>query len=162
VRRCFKKLLFVLATSILAFAPRPQISSYGVDKNPGGQLYTVPEQPPPKLGTQITVMWYWDLGERGEEIVVFGPDVVVRANICWYSHHAAHLLDRWLLVPPIVILPAFRTQHKGPPFSFYIPINPSLVGEAIRLQVFRSVTPGSGTLCDRLRGTNALKIKFMY
>ena len=153
---------FVLGTSLLSCLGMGQISSYGVDKNPGGQFYVVPEQPPPKLGSRITVMWYWDLGERGEEIIVFGPDVEVRANICWYSTHAAHLLDKWLLVPPIVILPAFRTQNNGPPYSFYIPIDPSLVGEAVRIQVFRSSKPGSGTMCDRLQGTNALRIQFMY
>ena len=107
-------------------------------------------------------MWYWDLGERGVEIIVFGPDVEVCANICWYSTHAAHLLDKWLLVPPIVILPVFNTRNNGPPYSFYIPIDPNLVGEAIRIQVFRSTKPGSGTMCDRLQATNALRIQFMY
>ena len=157
-----KNFYFVLGTSLLSCLGMGQISSYGVDKKPGGQFYTVPEQPPPKLGSRITVMWYWDLGERGEEIIVFGPDVPVRANICWYSNHPAHLLDKWLLVPPIVVLPVFNTRNNGPPYSFYIPINPSLVGEAIRIQVFRSSKPGSGTMCDRLQGTNALRIQFMY
>ena len=154
---------FVLGTSLLSCLGMGQISSYGVDKNPGGHFFAVPGQPPPKLGSRITVMWYWDLGERGEEIIVFGPDVEVRANICWYSTRAVHLLDRWLLVPPIVILQAFNTRNSGPPYSFYIPIDPSLAGGAVKLQVFRLVGPtGSGSMCDRLRGTNALRVQFMY
>ena len=157
-----RNLFFVLGFVLTSSDVMGQISSYGVDKNPGGQFYTVPEQPPPKLGSRITVMWYWDLGERGEEIIVFGPDVAVRANICWYSNHPAHLLDRWLLVPPIVMLPVFNTRNNGPPYSFHIPIDPSLVGEAVRLQVFRLIQPGSGSMCDRLRGTNALRVQFMH
>jgi len=152
----------IIAVVLLSTGLASQITLFGFDKNPGGQLNIVPEQPPPKLGSRITVMWHWDLGERGVEIIVFGPDVEVCANICWYSIHSAHLLDKWLLVPPIVILPVFNTRNNGPPYSFYIPINPSLVGEAIRIQVFRSSKPGSGTMCDRLQGTNALRIQFMY
>ena len=142
----------IIAVVLLSTGLASQITPFGYDKNPGGQFYTVPEQPPPKLGSRITVMWHWDLGERGVEIVVFGPDVEVRANICWYSTRAAHLLDRRLLVPPIVILPAFNTRNSGPPYSFYIPIDPSLAGEAVKLQVFRLIGPtGSGSMCDRLR-----------
>jgi len=152
-------LVFILG---LCISSSSQITLFGYDKNPGGQLNTVPEQPPPKLGSRITVMWHWDVGERGEEIIVFGPDVAVRANICWYSNHSAHLLDRWLLVPPIVMLPIFNTRNNGPPYSFHIPIDPILVGEAVRLQVFRLIQPGSGSMCDRLRGTNALRVQFMY
>jgi len=151
-----------LAVVLLSTGLASQITLFGYTKNPGGQLNTVPEQPPPKLGSRITVMWHWDVGERGEEIVVFGPDVAVRANICWYSNHPAHLLDRWLLVPPIVMLPVFNTRNTGPPYSFHIPIDPILVGEAVRLQVFRLIQPGSGSMCDRLRGTNALRVQFMY
>ena len=157
-----KWLRTIIAVVLLSTGLASQITLFGYDKNPGGQLNTVPEQPPPKLGSRITVMWHWDVGERGEEIIVFGPDVAVRANICWYSNHPAHLLDRWLLVPPIVMLPIFNTRNNGPPYSFYIPIDPSLVGEAIRIQIFRSSKPGSGTMCDRLQATNALRIQFMY
>ena len=152
----------IIAVVLLSTGLASQITLFGYDKNPGGQLNTAPEQPPPKLGSRITVMWHWDLGERGVEIIVFGPDVEVRANICWYSTRAVHLLDRWLLVPPIVILQAFNTRNSGPPYSFYIPIDPILVGEAVRLQVFRLIQPGSGSMCDRLRGTNALRVQFMY
>jgi len=152
----------IIAVVLLSTGLASQITLFGYDKNPGGQLNTVPEQPPPKLGSRITVMWHWDLGERGVEIIVFGPDVEVRANICWYSTRAVHLLDRWLLVPPIVILQAFNTRNSGPPYSFHIPIDPILVGEAVRLQVFRLIQPGSGSMCDRLRGTNALRVQFMY
>ena len=152
----------IIAVVLLSTGLASQITLFGYDKNPGGQLNTAPEQPPPKLGSRITVIWHWDVGERGEEIVVFGPDVAVRANICWYSNHPAHLLDRWLLVPPIVMLPVFNTRNNGPPYSFHIPIDPSLVGEAVRLQVFRLIQPGSGSMCDRLRGTNALRVQFMY
>jgi hypothetical protein len=152
----------IIAVVLLSTGLASQITLFGYDKNPGGQLNTAPEQPPPKLGSRITVIWHWDVGERGEEIVVFGPDVAVRANICWYSNHPAHLLDRWLLVPPIVMLPIFNTRNNGPPYSFHIPIDPSLVGEAVRLQVFRLIQPGSGSMCDRLRGTNALRVQFMY
>ncbi len=147
----------IIAVVLLSTGLASQITLFGYDKNPGGQLNTVPEQPPPKLGSRITVMWHWDVGERGEEIIVFGPDVAVRANICWYSNHPAHLLDRWLLVPPIVMLSVFNTRNNGPPYSFHIPIDPILVGEAVRLQVFRLIQPGSGSMCDRLRGTNALR-----
>ena len=152
----------IVAVIILSTGLVSQITPFGYDKNAGGQLNTVPEQPPPKLGSRITVLWHWDLGERGEEIIVFGPDVAGRANICWYSNHPAHLLDRWLLVPPIVMLPVFNTRNNGPPYSFHIPIDPSLVGEAVRLQVFRLIQPGSGSMCDRLRGTNALRVQFMH
>ena len=152
----------IIAVVLLSTGLASQITLFGYDKNPGGQLNTAPEQPPPKLGSRITVMWHWDVGERGAEIIVFGPDVAVRANICWYSIHPAHLLDRWLLVPPIVMLPVFNTRNNGPPYSFHIPIDPSLVGEAVRLQVFRLIQPGSGSMCDRLRGTNALRVQFMY
>ena len=153
----------IIAVVLLSTGLASQITPFGYDKNPGGQFYTSPEQPPPKLGSRITVMWHWDLGERGVEIIVFGPDVEVRANICWYSTRAVHLLDRWLLVPPIVILQAFNTRNSGPPYSFYIPIDPSLAGGAVKLQVFRLVGPtGSGSMCDRLRGTNALRVQFMY
>ena len=152
----------IIAVVLLSTGLASQITLFGYDKNPGGQLNTAPEQPPPKLGSRITVMWHWDLGERGVEIIVFGPDVEVRANICWYSTRAVHLLDRWLLVPPIVILQAFNTRNSGPPYSFHIPIDPILVGEAVRLQVFRLIQPGSGSVCDRLRGTNALRVQFMY
>jgi len=152
----------IIAVVLLSTGLASQITLFGYDKNPGGQLNTAPEQPPPKLGSRITVMWHWDLGERGVEIIVFGPDVEVRANICWYSTRAVHLLDRWLLVPPIVILQAFNTRNSGPPYSFHIPIDPILVGEAVRLQVFRLIQPGSGSMCDRLRGTNALRVQFMY
>ena len=152
----------IIAVVLLSTGLASQITLFGYDKNPGGQLNTAPEQPPPKLGSRITVMWHWDLGERGVEIIVFGPDVEVRANICWYSTRAVHLLDRWLLVPPIVILQAFNTRNSGPPYSFHIPIDPILVGEAVRLQVFRLIQPGSGSMCDRLRGTNALRVQFMH
>ena len=163
MRRCFEKLLFVFATLLLAFAPRSQVSSYGVDQNPGGQFFALGDPvPPPKLGTHVTVMWYFDIPEHGDEVLVFGPDVPVCANICWYTNHPAHMLDKWLLVPPIVIIPMWKASHGVPPYNITIPSDPRFIGQAVRVQVFRLVTPGSGSMCDRLQATNALRIQFMY
>ena len=153
----------------LCFSTRAQISTYGYDQNPTCALTVAGEPPPPpRIGTSIKLEWWFgDL--FAEEIVgslFFGTDFPVGpANICHHSTHPAHLIDRWLLVPPLVAVARTRwTMSTGvPPWSYiiYIPASAALVGQAVRIQAFSMGVGGGGSPCDQLRATNALRIQFM-
>ena len=157
-------LLFALC--LWASPLQSQVWSLGWDRNGCCPLVHAGDPPvPPKIGSQITLEWWSGAGwMEGVCALVFGPDVPVEANICWYSQDPSDLRDKWLLTPPIIHIPRKVNARTGTGYEYRltIPDDVALIGLAVRCQAFMLGFPrNGGTSCSRLRATVALRIQFM-
>ena len=156
-----------LLALVLCFGTKAQISTYGYDRN-SSPLYVAGDPPPkPKIGSIISIEWYLD-GLWAEEvwgILFFGFDFEMEANVCFHSTHPAHLINRWMLIPPLFPVGLMKwTPHSTDVFRYnlLIPDDPVLIGEAVRAQAFMAATDQhGGSPCDRFRATTALRIQFV-
>lgn len=151
----------------LCVSTEAQVWSYGDDRNQSPLYVAGDPPPPPKIGSIISIEWYLD-GLWAEEVwgvLFFGFAFEMEANICFHSPDVDHLLNRWLLMPPLFPVGLMKwTPHSTDVFRYklLIPDDPVLIGEAVTAQAFMQATDQhGGSHCDRFRATTALHIRFM-
>ena len=142
--------LFGLAASLTG-----QVSIYGVDRNPSSFMDVVGK---PELGHSVKLTWMFDELGAVSRVLVIGPDTEVEANVCHFS--PVHEQDRWLLVAPFWHIPLWNFG-PGNEFGVYIPEDASLVGVAIRAQVWIREDGSGPHPCTPLKASPAVRIQFM-